>query len=256
MTRIYEALELASKRRSGQAEAPEVPVPPAQAPPKIDLDTTPDTPLPFDVRLEQTLTALYNTIASQIPGPKGRTVEFVAPHRGAGSSTLIRELAKVAAVKLKKSVLLLDADRHQPTQIEEFHITEPAGWDTILKDGKKIESALYPVGGSGLSVSQLITNQASGPLLFDSPQFRNMLNRLKENFDLILVDAPPAADYAEGITLASKVDGVVMVVEAEKTRWQVLESMQNRIQLAGGHVLGAVLNKRHHHIPESIYKRL
>ncbi len=187
---------------------------------------------------------------------KGRTIEFVGPHRGTGTSTLIRELAKVVAVRHKKSVLLLDADHHEPTQAHQFSIEQAYGWDTALGDGRQIESILCPVEGSSLSVSQLLMQRSDQPLLFDTPQFKGMLNRLSESFDLILIDAPPANEYAEGVTLASKVDGVVLVVEAEETRWQVAESTRDRLEMAGARVLGSVLNKRRYHIPKPVYKLL
>jgi Mrp family chromosome partitioning ATPase len=52
------------------------------------------------------------------------------------------------------------------------------------------------------------------------------------------------------------VDGVVLVLEAEKTRKPVAENLKNRILQNGGNILGMVFNNRRYHIPESVYKRL
>jgi Mrp family chromosome partitioning ATPase len=52
------------------------------------------------------------------------------------------------------------------------------------------------------------------------------------------------------------VDGVVLVVEAEKTRWQVVENLKEKIQNVGGNIIGVVFNKRRFYIPEALYKRL
>ena len=56
--------------------------------------------------------------------------------------------------------------------------------------------------------------------------------------------------------LCTKVDGVVLVIEAGKTREQVAVRAKKELEEAGGKVLGVVLNKRKYHIPEWIYKRL
>jgi len=56
--------------------------------------------------------------------------------------------------------------------------------------------------------------------------------------------------------LSQKVDGIVLVVEAEKTRWPVVESVKERITRSGGKILGIVFNKRRYHIPKWIYKTL
>jgi Mrp family chromosome partitioning ATPase len=52
------------------------------------------------------------------------------------------------------------------------------------------------------------------------------------------------------------VDGVVLVVEAEKTRWPVAETVRDKIKNSGGNILGIVLNKRRYYIPDWIYNKL
>ena len=126
----------------------------------------------------------------------------------------------------------------------------------VLDRRERIESVLHPVEGSRLSVSQLLVRESSQSLLFESSQFRGMLSRLRETFDLVLIDSPPATEYAEGLVLASKVDGVVLVVAAEETRWQVVEDVNRRLQTMGGNVLGTLLNKQRFHIPSMIYDRI
>ena len=61
---------------------------------------------------------------------------------------------------------------------------------------------------------------------------------------------------ADGLAVASKVDGVILVVEAEKTRWQTVRKVKDSISRVGGNILGVVLNKRRYYIPQSIYKHL
>jgi Mrp family chromosome partitioning ATPase len=261
MSKIYEALQLAGRSRDEDsprtvlAEQAE----PAVAPePGLAIQrlVQASEPAPFPLHLEHTMTALYNSISSLLPTTKGRTIEFMAPHKGAGTSTLVREFAKVVAVKLKKSVLLLDADHHAPTQTREFQIKQVLGWDSVLDRSERIESVLNAVGDSRLTVSQLLMNESAQPLLFESNQFRGMLTRLKETFDLILIDAPPATEYADGFVLGSKVDGIVLVAAAEETRWQAMQDVTRRAQLMGCNVLGMILNNQRYHIPQAIYDRI
>lgn len=263
MSKIYEALQLAGRTVRSEPERTLPPrVEPASARPILEPGPTvqrlvqPAADAPFTLHLEHTMTALYNSIQGLVPASRGRTIEFISPHAGSGTSTLIREFAKVVAVKLKKSVLLLDADQHAPTQAKEFNVEPGEGWDAVFDRRERIETVLHPVEGSQLTVSQLLVSESSQPLIFESNQFKGMLNRLKETFDLILIDAPPATEYAEGLVLASKVDGVVMVLAAEETRWQVVDDVQRRLSMMGGNLLGSVLNKQQFHIPRMIYKRI
>jgi len=78
---------------------------------------------------------------------------------------------------------------------------------------------------------------------------------LRERFELVVIDLPQAV-FSNGPSIASLVDGVVIVVEAEKTRWQVALSMKETIIKSGGTVLGVVFNKRRLYIPQFIYNRL
>jgi Mrp family chromosome partitioning ATPase len=79
------------------------------------------------------------------------------------------------------------------------------------------------------------------------------LQALRERFDWVIVDGPPATVYSDAGILAPLVDGVVLVVEAEKTRWQVAEQAKRTLEESGAQLLGAVLSRRQFHIPEALY---
>ncbi len=79
---------------------------------------------------------------------------------------------------------------------------------------------------------------------------------LRERFDLIIVDSPPATMFPDGPGIVSMVDGVVLVVEAEKTRWPVALSVKEKIERSGGKILGVVFNKRKYYIPSWLYRRI
>jgi Mrp family chromosome partitioning ATPase len=83
-----------------------------------------------------------------------------------------------------------------------------------------------------------------------------MCDKLRANFELVLIDSAPLAISPDGLAIASKVDGVVLVVEAEKSRWQTVKRLRDSIHRVGGNMLGVVLNKRRFYIPQSIYRHL
>jgi Mrp family chromosome partitioning ATPase len=79
---------------------------------------------------------------------------------------------------------------------------------------------------------------------------------LRDRFDMIILDTPPATIYPDGLAMVRQVDGVILVVEAEKTRWPVALRVKEKITKNGGNLLGIVFNKRRFYIPEWLYKRL
>ena len=89
-----------------------------------------------------------------------------------------------------------------------------------------------------------------------SPRLGEVLQHLRQRHDLIVIDSPPANKSLDGVAISHHADGVVLVVEAEKTRSSAVRKLQERITKSGGHILGMVLNKRHYYIPAFIYKYL
>jgi Mrp family chromosome partitioning ATPase len=71
-----------------------------------------------------------------------------------------------------------------------------------------------------------------------------LFSDLRLLFDLVIVDAPPVHDSFVGLNLARRADGIVLVVEAERTRARMVAETQKLLQASGGKILGVVLNRR------------
>jgi Mrp family chromosome partitioning ATPase len=84
----------------------------------------------------------------------------------------------------------------------------------------------------------------------------NSVDALRVSFDNILIDCGPLHDSSDAAVLASCVDGVVIVVEAGRSRRDQVVNAQRTIEQAGGKFLGFVLNKRRYPVPEWLYRRL
>ena len=94
------------------------------------------------------------------------------------------------------------------------------------------------------------------PPLGDPKVFADQLKRWTGEYKVVVFDMPPVWDPGFSARLASQVDGVILVVEAEKVRWEVAKQAKEFLGQTNANVVGAVLNKRQFHIPEWMYKRL
>jgi protein-tyrosine kinase len=240
MTKLYEALEQSSQKsialKSKQVLQPVAPI----------ISRTDD----------EKMANLYQNIQAALQGEGGKIVQFIGSRRGEGASTLIREFTKVVVQKLSKKVLLIDADQHNPRQPTSFGIKPECDWRMVIKENQPVHDALYQVENSNLYVSLLSTNTVPLAPAYDSPRVEKFFEQLRQEFDLILIDSPPGTTSADGLALTHKVDGVVVVVEAEKTRWEIAENIVNRMRKQGANILGVVVNKRRFPIPDFIYRRL
>ena len=87
-------------------------------------------------------------------------------------------------------------------------------------------------------------------------EFRERIQGLRDQFDVVLIDSPPILFHASWAVLLRHVDGVILVIEAEKTRSAILRSTLRNIEEVGGHVIGIVFNKRKQYIPRVLYRLL
>ncbi|MGA3174952.1 MAG: CpsD/CapB family tyrosine-protein kinase [Syntrophorhabdales bacterium] len=256
MSKIYEALEQAEKEKKVSEEVQASRVEAVQEPAQIQERMQEIDTYSFEMEMEEEMLHLYQTIEALLPQRRKRAVQFIGSGEGEGTSTIIREFAKIAVATLGQTVLLLDADRHNPTQHFFCSVSPDHCLDEVVQACESAEKALYQVGTSKLFVSLISRNSNSGMNFFDSSGFDAVWDTLRERFDLILIDSPPATSSSDAFALCRRVDGVVLVVEADKTRWPVAQSVKERIIQHGGNVLGMVLNKRRYYIPGFIYNRL
>jgi Mrp family chromosome partitioning ATPase len=80
------------------------------------------------------------------------------------------------------------------------------------------------------------------------------LAELRKNYRCILVDSPPVVPFLDASIIAPMTNGVVIVVQANLTRSEVLDHAIKKIERGGGKVLGIILNKRTFHIPRWLYR--
>ncbi|MCL5405486.1 MAG: CpsD/CapB family tyrosine-protein kinase [Deltaproteobacteria bacterium] len=244
MSKIYEALQNIHREKKGDGTPT-----PASVPPPFAVAG------PAGFGLEVEMLGLYKVIETLLPHQKSRIVQFIGTREGEGTSTVAREFARVSADMVGHSVLLLDADRHNPSQDHFFDIQDKFGWLDALRSEEPGGNPFHRVGQSKLFVSPGSDSAVSTPEVFNS-KFEHMCHDFRGAFDLVVIDSAPLAVSPDGLAVASRVDGIVLVVEAEKTRWQAVKTMRDSISRVGGNILGVVLNKRRYYIPESIYKYL
>jgi len=94
----------------------------------------------------------------------------------------------------------------------------------------------------------------SGGLVWKN--LEGVLAELKKMYRYILLDSPPVIPFIDSTIITGMTDGVVFVIESNRTRSQVLQNAIERLKSGGGEILGLILNKREFHIPKWIYRFL
>jgi Mrp family chromosome partitioning ATPase len=269
MSKIFEALEHARAERKamkpelvatmvGPAAVPlsaqqaHAHAPPSPRPgPKIQ-------PFPFqppEATFEREMAAIYHPIVSAMPNGKGMVL-FLGTNDEDGTSTMAREFASFVSAHVGSTSLLFDADRQKPSQLAHFGIRGATDIEAVVHDGRGIDEAIYPVRNTGLQVTSLALRPTNRPFVFGSPRTDHVLNQLRQRFDIVVIDAPAPTGAPDMLALTAKVDGVVLVIRADQTRFHQAKRTKELIEANGGKLIGLVFNKRRFFIPDWIYKRL
>ncbi|RZB33528.1 MAG: hypothetical protein SRB2_03957 [Desulfobacteraceae bacterium Eth-SRB2] len=175
---------------------------------------------------------------------------------GDGTSFTASSFATTLARDCRLKVLLIDANLRFPTLHEVFKIDYNQGLSNLMTQEKEEASFFKKVGRGNLYLLPCGGNHTGALPLFESNRFDQTLKKMRDKFDYVLLDSPPVNDCAESRVIASKVDGVILVIESGKTRSQVAVKAKQELEDAGANILGVILNRRKYHIPEWIYKRL
>jgi capsular exopolysaccharide synthesis family protein len=203
------------------------------------------------------LEAHYQSLLTQIyrrNGEKMRSIGVIACGPGEGTSVIAANLGIMAAGSISENVLLVDAHVRRPSLAQGFAVTPQDGFTEVAAGAAQ---ALESICDTPVPNLKLLGpgKSAGGPL--DALRVGQIFRELEHQFGYIVVDLPPATEVgSSGCVLASLLDGVVLVVESERTRTQVLRSAKERLARESANVLGAILNKRQHHIPSWLYERI
>jgi len=167
-------------------------------------------------------------------------VTSVAPSEG--KSTTLANLA-VAMAQGDKKTILVDSDLRRPTLHTVFGLNNDAGLTSLFMDVKgPIEPALNEVGVPNL---QVLT---SGPLppnpaeVLGSQRMLDVIAALKNRADMVLFDAPPVVAVTDAAVLGTRVDGVLLVINAGHTRREHAKRAKTQLEKLNIRVVGVVLN--------------
>jgi capsular exopolysaccharide synthesis family protein len=159
-----------------------------------------------------------------------------------GKTTTAANLAVVMA-QAGKRVILVDSDLRRPSLHKFFEVQNGGGLTGLLvNEGLTPDEALKATGVDGL---RLLTSGDLPPNpteLLASDSMRDLLRRLDELADLIVLDSPPILTVADASILGSIADGAVLVVRAGKTRSEACRRGKEALENSGVKVLGVILN--------------
>lgn len=230
------------------------------------------------VDLTSEMAALWAALGPA-PGHRGRVIQIAAANSGEGVSTVAREYARLAAVRARRPVWLIDADLAQQGQLEAV-AAEPDRFGSLGKpavatpdgsiffavtpritdrSGKPVHPARLitarPCLGGRLWVTRFAAEHLRSGQRAETVPDARYWDALRRHADTVVIDSPAADRNPTAITLAPFVDATVLVVAAESTAAGDSLILRDEIEAAGGKIAGVVVNRSTYQ-PPAFLKRL
>lgn len=176
-----------------------------------------------------------------------RTLLITSSVQGEGKTTTSVNIA-TSLSQTGASVLLIDADLRSPRLHKIFNLENLRGLsDLLLSEDDNVD-----IWDHVVHKTKKLNILPSGPLLDDcaehlgSNRMKNLLASFEGLFDYVVIDSPPVTAFADGAVLASLVDGVLMVVQGNRSAGGMLKHSQKLLNMVGANIVGVVLNKVKH----------
>lgn len=184
--------------------------------------------------------------------PAHKLIGLVASQKGEGVSIVAANLAAMLAERGR--VLLVDANVKDPSSHQIFGMRVSFGLLDVLANGKDWHRGVWKTPVENLDLMPIGTAQDKAEV--DMSQFQRLLRLVGRQYDYVVLDLPAVKEAGYTVRLAGLCDQVGLVVEAERSRWEVVRRTTEYLDLVQANVLGVILNKRRYHIPGWLYRAL
>ncbi len=173
--------------------------------------------------------------------PEDNAITIVSGGAGEGKSTTLCNLAYICA-QGGYTTLMLDADLRRPRLHTFFDIGNSVGLTNYLTTELMLEDVVLqtPVDNLYFMPSGVLPADAAG--ILNSRRMSELVQEVKQRFDLVLIDSPPILGVSDAAVIASEADLTMIVVQHRKLPRQMLMRVKQAIENVGGHLIGVVLN--------------
>ena len=182
-------------------------------------------------------------------------VHFMSPHKNAGADIIAFEAAYSGALSGKR-VLFIDTNGSTSEIIRHIRGKISMPLNVPLNDNIESAASFVNVQGTSLFFATLNEYEERHTFFPDSDAHRNIIDELREIFDLIVVYSESGLSNPLATILSGLADASIIVAEEGRTRLPIINDLSRLVDMHGGHVAGIVLNKCRFHIPRFIYKAL
>ena len=200
----------------------------------------------FSIVAEAYRNATYSILLADTAGGRARMYVVSSPNASEGKTTVTSNLG-VALARSKRRVVLVDGDLRKPGLNRAFDVPNTHGLRDILRGetslvNTPIEKLCQPTAIPNLSVVTAGTGSEEVVEMLHSPRLSELLARLSQEFDIVLIDTPPMLHMADARIFAGHVDGAILVLRAGTTSRDQATTARDLFEHDRVRMVGTILN--------------
>ena len=173
-----------------------------------------------------------------------------------GKTVSAISMALALSIEANAKVVLIEGNISSPRIHELFNIDTVPGLSDLLISRANLNEIMRKTEFKNLTVIPSGSDISKKLDVFETERLQDLIVSLKKDFDYVIVDGQSVSGSSDVSIISKYFDGIVFVVECEKTRWEVLQQSKEKIKGVGGKILGVVLNKRIYYIPQKVYGKI
>lgn len=271
MSFVYDALTKAEREgRLDSTWVPHVEEQPAISPPTVAL---PQEVVENFAMLKQNVQMAHAeqgvqviTITSSVPGEGCSTISYYlslmlaqSVHSNNHVTNTDRDVYSTSNEQIeprKSGILVIDGNLNKPNLHLLFGIDQQHGVNEFVLTASTKDKYTINISPNHFNFITSGKTNSNSQDIWVSMRIKSLMEKLRSQFEYILIDAPPVIGHPETLALSKLTDGVLFVVKANQTRWEIIDEARGQLQETGAKVLGVVLNERRFFIPGGIYRRI
>ncbi|MEP9328147.1 polysaccharide biosynthesis tyrosine autokinase [Paraburkholderia phymatum] len=195
---------------------------------------------PHDSSVEA-LRAVRTAMARDLAHTRNNIVMVTGPTTSAGKSFVAANLATLHA-EAGARVALIDADMRRGHLAAFFSQSNRGGLSEVLAERMPLRDAMRNVGIENVTFMSCGARPENPAALLTRPRFREVLSRLSNHFDLVIVDTPPFLAVTDASIIANEAGASLLVLRSGMQTEEEIADTVKKIERAGGRVAGAVFN--------------
>ncbi|MDF0732940.1 CpsD/CapB family tyrosine-protein kinase [Pseudomonas entomophila] len=187
-----------------------------------------------------------------------RTLLLTAANTGTGTSTSALAFASQLALMSAGAVLLIDGSASAGGLSQQLGLNKLRGYSDLLFDQDTpplAQDCVVRLSDQPFDILPAGTWKRGRDRL-DPERLRILLNQYAAHYRFVVIDGEAIYASADSLVIGTLVDGVILVVCAEETRWEVAQAAAQRLTQAGARLIGSVFNKRKYYMPKWLYDNL